>query len=134
MCSTPTAAVDPSRAATARLEIAWLPHVAEVRSAMIITGTHGADPRLDAYRCVGDHAALERAGLFVAEGRLIVERLLEDGRFRMHSVAVTPPAAAALDEIFQRRPDVSVYVCAPEVLHAITGFEFHRGCLALAWR
>lgn len=101
---------------------------------MITTGTHGADPQLDAYRSVGDHAALQRAGLFVAEGRLIVERLLEDGRFRVHSVAVTPPAAAALDEIFQRRPDVTVHVCAPEVLHAITGFDFHRGCLALAWR
>ena len=43
---------------------------------------------------VGEPDALERAGLFVAEGRLIVERLLEDGRFRVHSVAVTPAAAA----------------------------------------
>jgi tRNA G18 (ribose-2'-O)-methylase SpoU len=89
---------------------------------------------IDLYRLVGDPAALERAGLFVAEGRLIVERLLLRGGFRVHSVAVTPTAAEALEEIFAQRPDVPVHVCEPQQLQAITGFDFHRGCLALAWR
>lgn len=89
---------------------------------------------LDAYRLVGDPAALARAGLFVAEGRLVVERLLQDGRFRVHSVAVTPAAAAALDSVFQRRPDVPVQRCDPALLREMTGFDFHRGCLALGWR
>jgi tRNA G18 (ribose-2'-O)-methylase SpoU len=89
---------------------------------------------IDAYRLVGDSAALERAGLFVAEGRLIVERLLLDGRFRAHSVAVTPAAATALASVFAQRSDVPVHVCDPKQLQAITGFDFHRGCLALAWR
>ncbi len=93
-----------------------------------------SDYGLAAYRDVGDHAALERAGLFVAEGRLIVQRLLEDGRFRVHSVVVTPPAAAALASTFENRPDITVLVCNPELLHEITGFDFHRGCLALARR
>ena len=96
--------------------------------------TDAGDPALAAYRDVGEPAALERAGLFVAEGRLIVERLLEDGRFCIHSVAVTPPAAVALAAAFAARPDVSILVCEPDVLRAITGFDFHRGCLALAWR
>jgi tRNA G18 (ribose-2'-O)-methylase SpoU len=89
---------------------------------------------IDAFRLVGDPAALERAGLFVAEGRLIVERLLLDGRFRAHSVAVTPAAATALASVFAQRADVPVHVCDPKQLQAITGFDFHRGCLALAWR
>jgi tRNA G18 (ribose-2'-O)-methylase SpoU len=89
---------------------------------------------LDAYRLVGDPDGLRRAGLFVAEGRLIVERLLLDGRFRAHSVAVTPAAAAALAPVLERRPDVPVHVCDPQELEALTGFDFHRGCLALAWR
>lgn len=89
---------------------------------------------LDAYRLVGDPDGLRRAGLFVAEGRLIVERLLLDGRFRAHSVAVTPAAAAALAPVLERRPDVPVHVCDPKELEALTGFDFHRGCLALAWR
>ena len=96
--------------------------------------TDAGDPALAAYRDVGDPAALERAGLFVAEGRLIVERLLEDGRFRVHSVAVTPPAAIALASVFAARPDISVLVCEPHLLQSITGFDFHRGCLALARR
>ena len=89
---------------------------------------------IDAYRLVGEPAELERAGLFVAEGRLIVERLLLDGRFRVHSVVVTPPAAAALAGVFQQRPEVPVEVVDPDVLEEITGFDFHRGCLSLAHR
>src|SRR5689334_16880616 len=90
------------------------------------------DPRIAAYRAVGDPAALERGGLFVAEGRLVVERLLEDGRFGVHSVLVTPAAAAAIAGVLEQRPDVAIYICEPDVMHAITGFNFHRGCLALA--
>lgn len=83
---------------------------------------------------VGDPAALERAGLFVAEGRIVVERLLEDGRFRLHSVAVTPPAASALKDLLRVRRDVPIHVTDPTELREATGFDFHRGCLALAWR
>lgn len=93
-----------------------------------------ADTQLTPYRDVGDHAALARAGLFVAEGRLVVERLLVDRRFRIHSVVVTPAAAAALAPAFAAQPEVPVVVCEPAVLEAITGFDFHRGCLALGWR
>jgi len=89
---------------------------------------------LDTYRLVGDHAALVREGLFVAEGRLVVQRLLEDGRYRVHSVLVTPSAAAAMRAVFERRSDVECHVCAPETLREITGFDFHRGCVALAYR
>jgi tRNA G18 (ribose-2'-O)-methylase SpoU len=93
-----------------------------------------ADPRIAPYRAVGDPVALEREGLFVAEGRLVVERLLEDGRFEIHSVVVSPAAAAALEKILGQRPAVPAYVCEPAVLAQITGFDFHRGCLSLARR
>jgi tRNA G18 (ribose-2'-O)-methylase SpoU len=89
---------------------------------------------VEPYRLVGDPRALEREGLFVAEGRLVVERLLEDGRFRVHSVLATPAAVAALGGLFERHPDVAVHVFAPDALRDITGFHFHRGCLALAHR
>jgi len=95
---------------------------------------HASDSRLATYRLVGDPAALEREGLFVAEGRLVVERLLEDGRFGVHSVLVTPPALAALGRTLERRPGTTVYVGDPAMLREITGFDFHRGCLALAFR
>jgi len=75
-----------------------------------------------------------RQGLFVAEGRLVVERLLEDRRYRVHSVVVTPAAAEAMAGVLARRADVAVHVCTPAELRATTGFDFHRGCLALAYR
>jgi len=92
------------------------------------------DAALVPYRDVGHHAALERAGLFVVEGRLVVQRLLDERCFRVHSILVTPPAADALAATFAVRPDVDVIVCDPLVVEAVTGFDFHRGCLALAWR
>jgi len=86
------------------------------------------------YALVANPAALTRAGLFVAEGRLVVQRLLEDGRFRVHSIAVTASAAQPLADTFAARPDVPVHVCDAETLRQATGYDFHRGCLALAWR
>jgi tRNA G18 (ribose-2'-O)-methylase SpoU len=93
-----------------------------------------ADTTLAAYRDVGDPAALERKGLFVAEGRLTVERLLDERRFEVASVAVTPAAAQALAAVLERHPDVAVHICDPQDLEAVTGFDFHRGCLALGRR
>ena len=91
-------------------------------------------PSVDDYRIATDPAELERAGLFVAEGRLVVERLLDDCRYRVHSVLVTPTAAEAMRTTFERRPDVQVVVTDVEAIRSVTGFDFHRGCLALAYR
>lgn len=92
-------------------------------------------PVLAAYRDVGDPAALEHRGLFVAEGRLVVERLIAGRpRFSIESIVVTPAAAAAMDHVLGRVEDSPVLVCEPALLEEITGFDFHRGCLALARR
>ena len=47
---------------------------------------------------------------------------------------MTPAAAEALAPLLERHPDVPVCVCDPPALEAVTGFDFHRGCLALAHR
>jgi tRNA G18 (ribose-2'-O)-methylase SpoU len=86
------------------------------------------------YALVASPAALTRAGLFVAEGRIVVQRLLEDGRFRVHSIAVTSSAAHALADTFAARPGIPVHVCDAGTLRQATGYHFHRGCLALACR
>lgn len=91
------------------------------------------DPRLAAYAHVGDPARLQAAGLFVAEGRLVVERLIEAGRYEVASVLVSPAAFDALAIRLARLP-ADVYVAPQSVLNATTGFNFHRGCLALARR
>jgi tRNA G18 (ribose-2'-O)-methylase SpoU len=90
------------------------------------------DPRLEAYRHVGDPQWLLGRGLFVAEGRIVVERLLRQRTCPLTSVLVTRAALEALAPAFPG--DLTVFVAEPSIVHDITGFNFHRGCLALAAR
>jgi tRNA G18 (ribose-2'-O)-methylase SpoU len=91
------------------------------------------DPRAADYAHVGDPDWLRRHALFVAEGRLVVERLIAAGRFAPRSILVTPAALAKLTPSLAR-VRCPVYVAAPPILETITGFDFHRGCLAIASR
>ncbi len=90
------------------------------------------DPRIATYARVGDPAWLREHGLFVAESRLVVRRLFESRRFEVDSLLVTPAALAALQDILPA--GVPAYVAEQPLLNSITGFNFHRGCLALARR
>lgn len=91
------------------------------------------DERLEAYRYVGSPEWLAGRQLFVAEGRLVVQRLLAAGTYQVESTLLTP---AARDSLEPQLSSVAadVYVCNPGVLERVTGFNFHRGCLALARR
>jgi tRNA G18 (ribose-2'-O)-methylase SpoU len=91
------------------------------------------DPRLEPYRRVGDHAWLKTQGLFVAEGRLLLERLAAARKYHIESVLLSPAALDALGTVAARL-DQPVYVATQRVLKELTGFNFHRGCLALARR
>ena len=92
------------------------------------------DPRLAEYRSVSDGELLRRRNLFVAEGRLIVARLLESGH-RVESLLVNEASFRALEPLLSRvLPHIPVYVCQTDEFTAITGFNLHRGCLALAER
>jgi tRNA G18 (ribose-2'-O)-methylase SpoU len=92
------------------------------------------DPQLADYRGVSDAELLRRRNLFVAEGRLIVGRLF-DSTHRVVSVLVNDASRRALAPSLSRLPeDVPVYVCETDDFASITGFNLHRGCLALAER
>ena len=91
------------------------------------------DPRLAGYASLGDARALLARGLFVAEGRFVVQRLLEAGRFPIDSLLLNDAALAALAPRLGGL-EAPVYVCAPRFFEALTGHHFHRGCLALARR
>jgi tRNA G18 (ribose-2'-O)-methylase SpoU len=94
------------------------------------------DPRLESYRNVRDSELLRSRGLFVAEGRLVVERLLDavDRGYRVTSLLLNDASFASLEHRLSQLPDVPVYVCSTDKLASIVGFNFHRGCLALAER
>jgi len=74
-------------------------------------------------------------GLFVAEGRLVVRRLIEDARYQVHSLLISDAALQGLESsLMALPPDVPVYVCERADFLGITGHDIHRGCLALAAR
>jgi tRNA G18 (ribose-2'-O)-methylase SpoU len=93
-----------------------------------------ADPRLADYRGVSDPDLAERNDLFIAEGRLVVRRLLVGSRLATRSVLVTEPALAALTDALEARAAVPVYVAPQAVMNEIAGFDIHRGCLAIGER
>lgn len=93
------------------------------------------DPRLDDYRHIADHDALGRRGQFVAEGRLVVERLIAQRQHRVCSVLLSPAAAEAMAAVTRDVPaETPVFVVPQADMNTLVGFNIHRGCLALAER
>src|SRR5205809_7312135 len=94
-----------------------------------------ADPRIAAYRDVRDGELLRSRGLFVAEGRFVVRRVIEDRRYRVESVLLNGAALKDLaSTVATLARDVHVLVCDADTLAELTGYDVHRGCLALVHR
>jgi tRNA G18 (ribose-2'-O)-methylase SpoU len=93
------------------------------------------DPRLADYRSVGDPDLARARGLFIAEGRLVVKRVIADGRYTVRSILVSEASRRdlepSLDLVAPRTP---IFVCQPDAFKTITGYHLHRGCLALVER
>src|SRR5213593_2545496 len=93
------------------------------------------DPRIAAYRDVRDGELVRSRGLFVAEGRLVVRRVVEDKRYQVESALLN---GAALNDMAPTlatlAPNVPVLVCDADGLAGIAGYDVHRGCLALVRR
>jgi len=90
---------------------------------------------IDAYRSLADAALLRDRGLFVAEGRLVVRRVLADPRYAVESILVNDASRRDLADAFaQLASDTPVYVRDAAELEAIAGYNVHRGCLALVKR
>jgi tRNA G18 (ribose-2'-O)-methylase SpoU len=92
------------------------------------------DARIALYRNVPDPDLLIQNGLFVAEGRMVVRRMIEGQRFPVRSVMVNDAALVPLREVLTTRDELPVYLVSQAVINEITGFNIHRGCLALAER
>jgi tRNA G18 (ribose-2'-O)-methylase SpoU len=86
------------------------------------------------FRSVSDAELLRRHGLFVAEGRLVVRRVIDE-RFALHSALMNETNYRALaDALAGVSPEVPMFVCDTHDFQDITGFNLHRGCLALVRR
>ena len=93
------------------------------------------DPRLADYRHVPDPELLRRGETFVAEGRFVVRALLALSPLRTRSVLLTENAYIALSDLVEPRlAETPVFVVEEGVIEALTGFNIHRGCLAIGER
>ena len=88
------------------------------------------DERLAVYRNLLSAKASRRCGLFVAEGRLLVDRLVES-TFPTHSILVDERRVSLLPEQLGDRP---VYASPSKLIEDIVGYNFHRGILACGHR
>jgi tRNA G18 (ribose-2'-O)-methylase SpoU len=97
------------------------------------------DPQIADFRGLRDHALRRRregpggdlAGIFVAEGDVVVERALRAG-YPVLSVLIDATRPAPLPPALP--PDVPVYAAGPDVVRAITGMGVHRGMMAVMGR
>ena len=103
---------------------------------MTIERIEGAsDARAAAYRDLSDGELLRSRGVFVAEGRLVVRRLIEERRFTIESLLLNDSALRDLEPAIRRLDSaVAVLVCRTDAFAQLTGYNIHRGCLALVRR
>lgn len=102
---------------------------------MLIKIEDAGDPRIEMYRDIQERDLVGRAGLFVAEGKVVVEKLVDSHLHRPLSLLITHKRVGALGPIIARLPDdVPVYVATQAVFDAIAGFPMHRGILAIGRR
>ncbi len=73
-------------------------------------------------------------GLFVAEGELVVRRLL-GSRYKTRSILTTHARLRTLADLVERLPqDTPVYVVDQATMNGVVGFNIHRGVLAIGER
>jgi tRNA G18 (ribose-2'-O)-methylase SpoU len=89
------------------------------------------DPRLAPYRNLKAKNLTRRSGLFIAEGRLVVERLLASS-FPVVSVLVSERRRRTI--VPQLRSEADVYVIPQRLAEQLVGYNFHAGVLACGRR
>jgi len=96
---------------------------------LIIPVTDPDDERIELYRHVKDRDLTGRAGLFMAEGQVVLERLFTSPLCETISVLTTEARLKALK--FPTDFKAPVYVLAQSLMDEVAGFPIHRGYLAL---
>lgn len=89
------------------------------------------DPRLDAYRDLRHEDVRRRGQRFIAEGRLVVRRLLASD-YETDSVLAEPDRIGDLEPLID--PLTPVYLVNQSLIREVAGFNFHRGLLACGRR
>jgi tRNA G18 (ribose-2'-O)-methylase SpoU len=101
----------------------------------IIHITNSSDARIEGYRNVKERDLVGRKGRFIAEGRVVLNVLIETAPETIESLLVLENRLEGIDQLIVRLPPSVPVYCAPQaVMDAIAGFHLHRGILAVAKR
>ncbi len=94
-----------------------------------------SDPRIANYRDVRERDLIGRAGLFVAEGEVVLNVLARSDLCEPVSVLIAQKRLKGLTHLLDTLPDETpVYVAGQAVMDTVVGFPIHRGILALGRR
>jgi tRNA G18 (ribose-2'-O)-methylase SpoU len=94
-----------------------------------------SDPRLADYQNIRDPLLRLQRGVFIAESREVIRRLVASSRFRTRSILVTPAALEGLRDLLETvNPDVRILLVEHDLVRRVVGFNFHRGCVAVGER
>ncbi|QAY78766.1 RNA methyltransferase [Sphingosinicella sp. BN140058] len=101
----------------------------------VVTIDDPADIRIAAYRDIRERDLVGRDGLFVAEGQVVLEKLIDSRWYHPQSLLIAAKRLDALAALLARLPDdVPVFAASQRVVDGVAGFPLHRGILAIGAR
>lgn len=102
---------------------------------MIVRIDDPDDPRLEPYRAVRERDLVGRDGLFVAEGRVVLEKAVRAMPEALDSVLLAAHRVDGLADVLAGLPAATpVYAAGQAAMDAVVGFPIHRGVLAVGRR
>ncbi|PXA87877.1 RNA methyltransferase [Nostoc sp. 3335mG] len=94
-----------------------------------------ADPRVAPYRDIRERDLVGRLGGFVAEGRVVIEKVVGSPGCRLDSLLIAAHRLDGMADVLVRLDEETpVFAAAQSVIDAIAGFPLHRGLLAMGRR
>ena len=93
------------------------------------------DPRLEPYRDIRERDLTGRQGLFIAEGRVVLEKAIAADPGAVVSVLVAAHRVEGLRDVLDGlAPETPVYAASQAAMDRVVGFPIHRGLLGLVRR
>jgi len=97
----------------------------------IVSITSLNHPDLTPYRTLRQSVEQFRKGMFIAEGTIVVQRLLES-TYKIVSVLMAPEWLEDYRQYLDARPEhITVFVGEKALLNTIVGYNLHQGIMAL---
>nr|WP_182419700.1 RNA methyltransferase [Bartonella sp. HY038] len=94
-----------------------------------------SDARIASYTNIKERDLVGRNDLFIAEGRVVLNVLLNSPIFEAQSILIAQNRLNGLISLLESNTvQCPIYVASQDVIDAIAGFHLHRGILAIGQR